>query len=136
MILTKEVFSALGACAEGYEVAIRTNNIGKEYDEVIAYCLSNNLKVFGKWLQDKKLTGTYVRLNGEVITMNQTYQVFNPLTGTHVEYLDEASARAAMVEIGNNLLKNYPINIVQAISNEKGDSAWVPITLSNPLTVV
>jgi hypothetical protein len=136
MILTKEVFSALGACAEGYEAAIKTNNLGKEYDEVIAYCLANNYEDFGKWLQDKKLTETYVRLNGEIITMNQSYQVFNPLTGTHIEYLDEQSARAAMVSIGNELLNKYPINVVQSISNENGDSTWIPVTLSNPLTVI
>ena len=93
MILTKEVFSALNACTEGYETAIKTGNVGKDYDEVIAYCFANGLEPFGNWLTEQKKTEYYVRNNGSKFTMG-AYQVFNPLTGQHTECADEATAKA------------------------------------------
>ena len=63
-------------------------------------------------------------------------QVFNPLDGTHTEYPDEASARVALVEISNEILKRYPVSLVQSVADENGDTTWTPITLTNPIKAV
>lgn len=135
-MLTENLLSTLGACQEGIDVASQNNYFGQSYYDVIKDLLSKGEREFAGWMVEQTKTELYVRATGGVITMNQTYQVFNPLTGTHTEYSDEASARVAMVEISNQVLQNYPINIVQSISNENGDTAWTATTLSNPLTVV
>ena len=134
MILTKEVFSALNACAEGYETAIKTGNVGKDYDEVIAYCFANGLEPFGNWLTEQKKTEYYVRNNGSIITMG-AYQVFNPLTGTHTRYETEAEAKAALVDVAKQVLQQHCPIVVQEISNENGDTTWIPTTMNETLTV-
>lgn len=134
MILTKEVFQALNSCKEGYATALETGNVGKEYDEVIDYCNKNNLKDFGDWLQLQKSTEYYVRNNGSIFTMG-AYQVFNPLTGVHTRYETEAEAKTALVEIAKEILVQHCPRVVQELSNENGDTTWIPTNMNETLQI-
>jgi len=135
MILTQEFLTKASVCEAGQKCAEDGNYIGMDYDAVIKDLLRRGLRDDAGWLQAEKSKETYVRMNGSVITMGTTYQVFNPLTGEHIEYPDEQSARAAMVVIGQQIIAAYPINLVQSIANENGDTAWTPVQISTPLIV-
>lgn len=134
MILTREAFKELNACVEGYETALRTGNVGKDIDEVISYCNNNNLTSFADWLIEQKKTEYYVRNNGSILTMG-AYQVFNPLTGTHTRYETEVEAKAALVEIAKEVLNQHCPTVVQELSNENGDTTWIPTTMNETLVV-
>jgi hypothetical protein len=134
MKLTREVFVALDACAEGYQTAVQTGNVGKEYDDVVAYCFANGLEPFGTWLLEQKATETYVRLNGSVFTMN-AYQVFDPQTGQHTRYATEEEARAALIQVAKRVLANHCPRVVREIMNEHGDAAWAPTDMHETLRI-
>lgn len=135
MILTQEYLTKANVCADGQKCAEDGNYIGMDYDLVIRDLLKRGLKDDAGWLLAGKSTELYVRMNGSIITMG-SFQVFNPLTGLHEEFPDEASAREAMVLIGQQILQAYPITLVQSIANENGDTAWAPAKLQQDLTVV
>ena len=124
-----------GACADG-EAYCKENNIwGTDPADGIAFLEAAGKTDYVNFIKQVMATPEYVKFNGNVITMGTSYQVFNPLTGAHTEYQDEASARAAVIEISKQVLATYPVSIVQAISNENGDSAWTPSSLSTPLNI-
>ena len=63
------------------------------------------------------------------------YQVFNPLTGLHTRYETEAEAKAALVELAKSVLQYHGLSVVQELSNELGDTTWIPTQLHETLTV-
>jgi hypothetical protein len=134
MILTEQFLIAQNACQEGIAYATAKNYIGLEYSQVVRNSLLDEQRDFAGWLIEQKQTEHYVRENGEVVTMG-TYQVFNPLTGLHNQFQDEASARQEMISIAYQLLEHTKITLVQEISNENGDATWIPISLTLPLTI-
>lgn len=135
MKLTKEYIASIGAtCTPGYRYALEHNLIGMEWDDAIAYCEQHNSE-WADWGKRQKTTESYVRANGSKIIMGKSFQVFNPITGTHTEYPSEAAAREAIVVISQDILKQHSIRLVQSISNENGDQAWIPTTLSQPVVI-
>lgn len=135
MILTKETLTMFGACPAGYRAVIEHGVIGKDYDEVIAYCQENNFDEFGKWLISKKTTETFVRNNGKVFTMG-TFKVFNPITGQHIDCETEEDARIAAVDVSTQILEAHTVSVVRSLTNEQGDSTWIAAQLSDPVKVV
>jgi hypothetical protein len=138
MLLTLDFMEAVKTCnsiEDGVALANAKNYFGMDYDDVIKDLIKNGDKDQAAALLDWKKTEEYVKRNGSQITMKQTYQVFNPLTGTHTEFDDEASARAAAVEISNQILALHKVRVMQAIYNENGDSAWTTTQFTNPITL-
>jgi hypothetical protein len=105
--------------------------------KLVSYCEQNPTITVGwvDWFDKLKQSEAYVKFNGSVITMGLTFQVFNPLDGTHTEYESEEAARNASVDIAKQILNIHKITVVQSISNENGDTAWTAHELTNPITV-
>lgn len=124
----------IGMCKEGYDAMNALGNYGLTLDEA-----ANNLKnagypKFAEWILEQKKTEAYVRFNGKVITMG-AYQVFNPLTGVHTRYETEAEAKQALVAIAKEILRQHAPTVVQELSNENGDTVWIPSTLNETLNI-
>lgn len=134
MILTKEFLGDSDSCREGYRFGLENNLIGGDYDYAISFCRNNGHEDFAEWLEGQKNTEKYVRSNGGVITMG-AYQVFNPLTGQHTRYETEQEARAALCKVAKDVLSLHCPTVVQELSNENGDTTWIPTEMHKELTV-
>ena len=134
MILTQEFLDIAGVCTEGQQVAIDGAYIGWDYDEVIKDLVKNGKNEDAGWMLFQKKTEAYVRFNAKEVTMG-AYQVFNPITGIHNEYQTEEEAKVGMIEVANQILNSNVISVCQVISNENGDSTWIPVELANPYVV-
>jgi hypothetical protein len=132
----QEFYSTVNACEDGIVTSKELGFYALEIDDSIAAARAAGQTEIAVWLRNAKKTEAYVRFNGKEITMTDNYQVFNPLTGVHTAYEGEEAARTAMTEIANQLLATYKISLVQTITNENGDTAWVAAELTRPLTVV
>jgi len=106
-------------------------------NKLVPYCEQNPTITVGwvNWFDKLKQSEVYVKFNGSVITMGNSFKVFNPLTVTHTEYETEDAARDAVIEISKQLLDNYKITVVQSISNENGDASWTAHELTNPINI-
>ena len=124
----------IGMCKEGYDAMNKLGNYGLTLDEA-----SENLRVagyekFSNWILEQKQTEAYVRFNGKVLTMG-AYQVFNPLTGIHTRYETEEEAKQALIAIAQEVLKQHCPTVVQELSNENGDTCWIPTTMNETLVI-
>ena len=138
VIITKELLvDGMGACDVGPNF-IEANNLWGQPDEsVICPALrAAGLNDEADWWLNQKKTEKFVRCNGKVITMGTTYQVFNPLTGTHTEYATEAEAKTAISEISKQVLAANKLTVCQALSNENGDSTWIPVDFIKNIEVI
>jgi hypothetical protein len=135
MILTQEFLDIAGVCTEGQQVAIDGAYIGWDYDEVIKDLVKNGKNEDAGWMLFHKKTETYVRFNAKEVTMG-SYQVFNTITGTHIEYKTEEEAKVGILEIAKQILEQNKISVCRSLSNENGDSTWIPIELETPYDVV
>lgn len=134
MILTKEFLQQFDGCTEGYRFGLENNLIDGDYDAAIAFCNANGRPEFGGWLEHQKSTEAYVRLNGSIFTMG-AYQVFNPITGQHTRYETEAEAKAALIEVAKEVLIHHSPRVVQELSNENGDTTWLPTDMHETLEI-
>jgi hypothetical protein len=86
------------------------------------------------WFDQLKNSEQYVRFNGSIFTMG-AYQVFNPLTGVHTRYETESEAKAALIEVAQQVLQKHCPIVVQEITNENGDTSWTPTTMNETLVI-
>lgn len=135
MILTKEFLQQTNACTDGYRFVLSAGLVGGDYDAAILYCRSNGEVDYGDWLEEQKTTEAYVRANGMEIIMLEKFKVFDPYTGQYTEYASEAEAKAALLLIAQKVIDEHQFSLIRAISNEKGDEAWTPISV-NSFTVI
>jgi hypothetical protein len=134
VILTKEFLGDVDSCLEGYRFGLENNLIDNDYDAAIKFCAENGHQDFANWLIEQKTTEKYVRANGSVIIMG-AYQVFNPLTGLHTKYETEAEAKSALIEVAQAILNQQCPKVIQEISNENGDTTWIPTNMNESLVV-
>lgn len=64
-----------------------------------------------------------------------SYQVFNPLTGTHTKYETEEEAKSALIKVQEEILSLHGANVVQEVLNENGDTTWIPTEIHKNLKV-
>lgn len=121
-------------CQEGYNIMTKLGNYGLTLDEAAERLKNNGYVKFAEWVLEQKKTEAYVRFNGSIFTMG-AYQVFNPLTGVHTRYETEAEAKAALVEVAGEVLKQHCPTVVQELSNEKGDTVWIASDLNKTLVI-
>lgn len=134
MILTKEFLTVSNSCTEGYRYGLENNLIDGNYDDAISFCNNNGQPDFGQWLTEQKSTEAYVMANGSVITMG-AYQVFNPTTGLHTRYETENEAKTALIEIAKQVLEKHCPKVIQELSNENGDTTWIPTNMNESLII-
>ena len=79
------------------------------------------------WLKVVKKTEAYVRFNGKEITMGESYQIFNPISGQHVVCADIESAKALVLEVQKEILKAHAVTACRELRNENGDTAWLSV---------
>ena len=134
IIITKELMDALGNCGDG-PAFIEANNLWGKTDEEVLRAMKDAgvLEPVIFWRQAKS-SEAFVRYFGSTFTMG-AYQVFNPLTGLHTRYETEAEAKAALVELAKSVLQHHGLSVVQELSNELGDTTWIPTQLHETLTV-
>ena len=134
IIITKELLDALGNCGDG-PAFIEANNLWGKTDEEVLRAMKDAgvLEPVFFWRQAKS-SEAFVRYFGSIFTMG-AYQVFNPLTGLHTRYETEAEAKAALVELAKSVLQYHGLSVVQELSNELGDTTWIPTQLHETLTV-
>ena len=134
IIITKELMDALGNCGDG-PAFIEANNLWGKTDEEVLRAMKDAgvLEPVIFWRQAKS-SEAFVRYFGSTFTMG-AYQVFNPLTGLHTRYETEAEAKAALVELAKSVLQYHGLSVVQELSNELGDTTWIPTQLHETLTV-
>ena len=126
MILTTEFLVAAGACATGSTLAASDGYLGMEYGDVIKALLRDGKKEEAGWMVEQKTTELYIRMNGEIV-MNETYQVFDPITGQHKQFETENEAIAELARISNEVLRAYGAAVLKELRNDKGDALWQPI---------
>lgn len=134
MKLTQEFLDACNVCSDGQKVAIDSNYIGMEYDEVIKDLVARGLKEDAGWMLDHKKTEVYVKSNGSIFTMD-SYQVFNPTTGTHKRCATEEEANLAFLEVIKSVIAHAAPVVNGELINEKGDATWVPIDFISKLDI-
>jgi hypothetical protein len=134
--LTKEfLVDVMGACDVGPRF-IEENNMWGQGDETVimpALLEAGYVKEV-EWWKEQKLTEKFVRATGSIFTMGK-YKLFNSLTGEYISYDNEADARAAMINIAQQVLESHGPRLVQELSNEHGDTTWVPANITQPLIV-
>lgn len=148
-IITKELLSVLGSCYLNTDLSVATetghvftnlftaNDLwGKPESYVVEFLTAHGYLEDLNWYQTQKKTEKFVRYTGKEITMTDTYQVFDPITGQHTEYDNEEAARAAAVEISQQILNIHKISLCRVIRNENGDEAWTAATFTNPIITV
>ena len=134
MILTQEFLDKCNVCIEGQECADNGGYIGWDYDEVIKDLVSKNDNLNAGWLIDAKKSEQYVRANGSIITMG-AYQLFNPITGLHTRYETEEDVKIALIALQQEVLNIYGGKVVQELSNENGDTTWIPTEIHKTIVV-
>lgn len=64
-----------------------------------------------------------------------TYQVFNPITGTHTRCESDVEAKAMLVEVAQQVLALHVPSVNLEIIHENGDVTWQPIDFVSQLVV-
>ncbi len=64
-----------------------------------------------------------------------TYQVFNPITGTHTRCESDVEAKVMLVEVAQQVLALHVPSVNQEIVHENGDVTWQPIDFVSQLVV-
>lgn len=67
--------------------------------------------------------------------MADSYQVFNPQTGTHTRYLTEIEAKIALVEVAKQLLAIHALSVNEETVHDNGDVTWTPVDFASQLVV-
>jgi hypothetical protein len=134
MILTEQFLISSCACANGTAVGISGGYIGMEYGEVIRALIRDGKTEEAGWMIEQKKTELYVRLNGEIV-VSDSYQVFDPITGTHTQCGSKEEATAELARVSEAILAYHGAGIVRELRNDKGDSTWVPCEKSLSVTV-
>jgi hypothetical protein len=134
MILTQKFFTDNNVCEAGQVVVDEYNLIGMDIDLAIKTLLQADLKNDAGFILEIKNSEYYVKNNGGIFTMG-AYQVFNPLTGQHTRYKTEEEAKIALVEISKQVLDLHCPRVVQELSNENGDTTWIPTEIHKTIVV-
>lgn len=105
--------------------------------KLIVYCEENPDITNGwvSWFDNLKNSEAFIRFNGKEITMGG-YQVFNPITGLHTDYATLEEAKQGMADVAFQIIQNFEISVCQVMSNENGDSTWVPVQIETPYQVI
>jgi hypothetical protein len=132
MILTKEFLIAVKTPVDMYRYIFEHNIVNIEFNLAVDYLKNNGHNLWSWWLNNQKGSEIYVRANGSKITMNEKYQVFNPLTGIHIACDTEDDMKKLVLDINQQIIDTYKVSVNQEISNENGDSAWTLLNLDSP----
>jgi hypothetical protein len=132
MILTREFLIAIKTPTDMYRYIFEHNIVNIEFDQAVDFLKNNGQNLWSWWLNNQKGSELYVRANGSKITMNEKYQVFNPLTGMHIACDTKDDMKALVLDISQQIINTYKISVNQEISNENGDATWTLLHLDSP----
>ena len=119
--------TAMSGCDDGIQRVKDAGIYGLEFDEAIAKLRLLGLKEDAAWLKTIKKTEAYVRYNGKEVTMGESYQIFNPITGEHTICANPESAQTLVTEIAKAVLENNKVTACKELRNENGDAVWVAV---------
>ena len=115
------------ACSEGIQNIKDAGLYGLLIDELVPKLRELGMNEEAAWLKVVKKTEAYVRFNGKEITMGESYQIFNPISGQHVVCADIESAKALVLEVQKEILKAHAVTACRELRNENGDTAWLSV---------
>lgn len=127
--------ATMSGCDDGIQRVKDAGIYGLEFDEGIEKLRLLGLKQEAAWLKTIKKTEAYVRYNGKEITMGESYQIFNPLTGVHTICPNPESAQTLVAEIAKAVLENNKVTACKELRNENGDAVWVAIDFPYEVSV-
>ena len=64
-----------------------------------------------------------------------TYQVFNPITGTHTRCYSDDEAKAMLIEVAKQVLALHVPSVNLEIVHENGDVTWMPFKFPSDFVV-
>lgn len=135
MLVTEKFITDFAVCQETAAVIRQNNLLDLEVPEVLRALRDLGMVEPTAWWNNiDKSTEVYVRHNGSIFTMG-AYQVFNPLTGVHIRYETEAEAKQGLIAISQAILEQHKPTVVQELSNENGDTTWIPTEIGKTLIV-
>lgn len=67
--------------------------------------------------------------------MEQTYQVFNPLTGQHTRCASEQAAKEMLLDFALQVVMNYPPTVAKEVTHENGDVTWEAVDFVSQVKV-
>ena len=126
--------SDVAICNEGVQMVKEKGIYGLCVDDAIKKLRELGLTSEAAQLKLAKKTETYLKYNGTEIIMG-AYHVFNPLTGTHIECQTADEARNTLSRLYKELIDLHKPSVCQSISNENGDSTWVPVELVKDIQI-
>jgi hypothetical protein len=151
VLMTKELCLHLGSCGlsldkpelEPFSLEHDNDNHyytvgqmwGKTEAECVTFCFRNKIFKDMYWYIAQRETEKFVRYIGETITMTNKYQVFNPISGSHISCESEAEAKQKIAEISLQILSHNKITVCREMSNEFGHTTWVAEEIENPITL-
>jgi len=105
--------------------------------KLIIYCEENPNLTIGwvEWFDKLKNSEAFVRFNGKEFIMG-SYQVFNPITGQHIDCQTEDEMKIAVKEVAQQILDAQAITVCQSLTNELGDSTWAKIEIQKPYELI
>ena len=56
----------------------------------------------------------------------ETYNIFNPVTGSHIQCVGEEELKTKYLELVKAVLNHIPITIVDETVDADGNSTWTP----------
>lgn len=63
------------------------------------------------------------------------YQVFNPITGTHIQCENETTAKNQALLIMQQIVNQAVPHVVREDQQENGDVTWIPVKILPPVKV-
>lgn len=125
MILTLEFLTQQDACADGIQYVIDNNLIGMEYNDVIKYFLSHDMREYAGFLIDQKKTEAYITASDDLEP--DVYVVYNQFTAQNEEYSSMEELKTGLIAITKQMLEQNKPNVCRVIRNASGDSVMIPI---------
>jgi hypothetical protein len=67
--------------------------------------------------------------------VEQTYQVFNPLTGQHTRCASEQAAKELMLDFALQVVMAHQPTVAKEIIHENGDVTWEAVDFASQIKV-
>ena len=123
IVVTVDMVKAMGVCGMGLRQVIRNPDLTVAENIKLAEAEGRYEDI--QWWKNMANTEEFVRYRGKEITMG-AYHVFNQFTGQYVECETEEDMKRTMTEIAQKILESHSIDVSRSISNELGDTTWIP----------
>lgn len=129
MIITKDFLHKYEICASACRVALEQDILGMEAADAVIKLREIGEHVHADDLAQLMASEKYIRDDGEILPVSR-YKLFDPTSGSYLDFATEAEARAALIVACDNFIKSHGPRVTNEILNSKGDSIWIPSNIT------